>query len=647
MTRRFSSFGTQDLENRARSAPHDIPDIIDELGHRGSRQAQQLLSKLLALNGAPLPASPEQPEMFSDAPPTKRKRKRPNDWKTRFKFPPTPEQEAAVDLFLTGESMKISAFAGAGKTSTLKLLSATAPDERGLYLAFNKSIATEARSTFASRTDCRTTHSAALQDLRSKYAFTKDKWFNSLNARQLTAAWKIERYKAGPTALEPDMIAFLVLSTVRKFCQSSDDTLLPEHVQLVGRALGLPPTAKSALVEHIWSLSMRLWAEMISEKSDIPLGHDGYLKLWSLSKPVLAYDFILLDEAQDTNPAVLSVMRLQKCQTIYVGDKHQQIYEWRGAENAMETIATSHEAHLTMSFRFGPQLAKEAGRILTALGETHKLQGNPRIRTAVESVGQTKAVLTRTNAMLFREVIAALVENQKPHIVGGTKEMKSLLEDVDKLQAGHPGSHPDFFGFYNWREVEEFAQGPEGEHLLAFVNLVNQIGRSALWRAVLSAVDDEADADVIISTAHKAKGREWDSVRIADDFAFAQSETGRIPYSEARLFYVAITRAQKKLVVDPVLVSAFSSNLSPDNEIKSRPRSRAPRTVDTLQPAADQKMRANSTAVPTTTKAQRTAEISRPQQPRLKVVSSKPADPINDIAKPAQKTRRKRFLGIF
>ncbi len=647
MTRRFSSFGTQDLENRARNEPHDIPDIIEELGHRGSRQAQALLSKLLAANGSLLPPPPEQPELFVNSPPSKKKRKRPADWKTRFKFPPTPEQEVAVDLFLTGESMKISAFAGAGKTSTLKLLAATAPDERGLYLAFNKSIATEASATFNSRTDCRTTHSAALQDLRSRYAFTKDKWFNSLNARQLTSAWKIERYRAGSTALEPDMIAFLVLSTVRKFCQSGDETLVADHVQLVGRALGLSPAAKSALVEHVWSLSTRLWTEMISEKSDIPLGHDGYLKLWSLSKPILAYDFVLLDEAQDTNPAVLSVMRLQKCQTIYVGDKHQQIYEWRGAENAMETIATSHEAHLTMSFRFGPQLAKEAGRILTALGETHQLQGNPRIKTTVESAGRTQTVLTRTNAMLFREVIAALADNLKPHVVGGTKEMKALLEDVDKLQAGKPGSHPDFFGFYNWREVEEFVQGPEGEHLLAFVNLVNQIGRGALWRAVLSAVEDEADADLIISTAHKAKGREWDSVRIADDFAFSQSETGRIPYSEARLFYVAITRAQKKLVVDPVLVSAFSSNLSPDQELKLRTRTRTPSAAETPRLAAEKKAPPHLTAVPPTSKAKRAPAVSKPVQPKLKVVSPAPAVPTKDKAKPAPEKRRKRFLGIF
>jgi superfamily I DNA/RNA helicase len=45
----------------------------------------------------------------------------------------------------------------------------------------------------------------------------------------------------------------------------------------------------------------------------------------ALSNPVIAADFILLDEAQDTNPVVLEVLRKQSAQMIYVGDKYQRI----------------------------------------------------------------------------------------------------------------------------------------------------------------------------------------------------------------------------------------------------------------------------------------------------------------------------------
>ena len=46
-------------------------------------------------------------------------------------------------------------------------------------------------------------------------------------------------------------------------------------------------------------------------------GHDGYLKLWALSEPRIAADFILLDEAQDANRVMLDVLRKQPAQMVY------------------------------------------------------------------------------------------------------------------------------------------------------------------------------------------------------------------------------------------------------------------------------------------------------------------------------------------
>lgn len=270
--------------------------------------------------------------------------------------------------------MKVSAFAGTGKTSTLRFLSATANKERGLYLAFNRAISKEAKSVFNPKTDCRTTHSAALQQIRGQYAFSNKKLYADIGPKQLASVFELELYDAGVMSLEPDMMAHLILSTVRRFCQSGDDRISAKHAHLAGRALGLSDESKADLQELILHYAEQLWDEKSSEKSEMPLGHDGYLKLWSLSKPKLAYSFILLDEAQDTNPAVLSVLKAQSTQVIYVGDKHQQIYEWRGAENAMETIDAAEDAFLTTSFRFGPPLAAVATKILHALGETKRLE---------------------------------------------------------------------------------------------------------------------------------------------------------------------------------------------------------------------------------------------------------------------------------
>lgn len=53
----------------------------------------------------------------------------------------------------------------------------------------------------------------------------------------------------------------------------------------------------------------------------------------------------------------------------------------------------------------------------------------------------------------------------------------------------------------------------------------------------------EKEADLIISTIHKAKGREWDNVVIEDDFNLSEKTKDE----EWNLLYVAVTRAQKTL----------------------------------------------------------------------------------------------------
>lgn len=60
--------------------------------------------------------------------------------------------------------------------------------------------------------------------------------------------------------------------------------------------------------------------------------------------------------------------------------------------------------------------------------------------------------------------------------------------------------------------------------------------------------DNERSASITISTAHKAKGREWDTVRLYGDFPHVDNMSDE----ELRLVYVAVTRARKHLDDDTV-----------------------------------------------------------------------------------------------
>jgi hypothetical protein len=474
---------------------------------------------------------------------------------------PTEEQQVALSKFHSGRDLKVSAFAGTGKTTTLSLL-AKSRRAKGAYLAFNRSIADESRDKFPREVDCRTTHSVAWRAISSARRFSSGKMNDSLYPKQLSEELHLaDRIFGGMMRLDGTQQASLVLRTIRCFCETADDVVGKHHIPRMGRLLGTADADRGELDDWVLQTAKSVWARKTSEHDDMPLGHDGYLKLWAIGHPRLSYEFIMLDEAQDTNAVVLGVLAEQEAQIVYVGDKHQQIYEWRGAVNAMDKLTDCDESFLTQSFRFGPEIASAATNVLRTLGEQRNLRGNPGRQSEVLFGGTARTILARTNATVISEVLGSLNANETPCVIGGTAELEQLVKDVFGLKEGKPGKRPELFGFRDWSEVIAFSQTEEGAELRMFVQLVLQHGEKALYKAVKSAVEDESQADIVISTTHKAKGREWESVRIATDFASsAKQDSQPVPEEEVRLFYVAMTRAKNRLVVDRETLTFFQSN---------------------------------------------------------------------------------------
>lgn len=80
---------------------------------------------------------------------------------------PTDEQIKAVEMAKTGKSFKMIAFAGAGKTSTLILVAEALEQmgKKGLYLAFNRSIADEAGQKMPKNVTAKTFHALAYKNI--------------------------------------------------------------------------------------------------------------------------------------------------------------------------------------------------------------------------------------------------------------------------------------------------------------------------------------------------------------------------------------------------------------------------------------------------------------------------------------------------
>lgn len=477
-------------------------------------------------------------------------------------FSPTSEQQQALASAQTNASFKILAYAGAGKTATLKMISeAKGKQSRGMYLAFNKAIATEAKEKFPFSVDCRTFHSLAFRHV----------------PRNITAKISLPRYSPSALAsifglenitlrkkqdgryeyvlITPAQQASMVNDAVSRFCTTHAQYPATRHI--------LPPEwlhedDADSLREHLYPFVEKRWQQACDPNHEAGIGHEIYLKLWALSSPRIPADYILFDEAQDADPLMLGILLAQTDkQVIYVGDAHQQIYEWRGATNAMKRLPLP-ETRLTKSFRFGERIADVANVFLRELGETVPLLGNDALNSSVlvnPNFPQKNAILCRTNAQAMKQLIAGLQQNHKIALQADTQRLVRFADASEQLKAGKRVNHvPELAYFKDWSEVLSFTEMAEGSDLKSLVRMIDDYGSTALKSAIKKLYRVE-QADYVISTAHKAKGLEWFNVQIDDDYNYSlesnknQEDGVDISNEELRLLYVACTRAKIDLNV--------------------------------------------------------------------------------------------------
>lgn len=468
---------------------------------------------------------------------------------------PTPEQILCVDAFNAElPKLKIRACAGSGKTSTLELM-ARSTSRSGLYICFNKSIAEASSKRFPENVACRTAHSLAYRSMIRTYKGSKDKMGNSVRARDTQALLKIKDFPVlnGTHRLDDLTVAYAVNQTVKRFQQSAAQTVANEHFAVIPKFKTLESEDFYALRTHVIDLANQLWSHMHDPDSKVPLGHDGYLKAWHLTEPMIEAEFILADEWQDTNPVLLDILSNQPgTQLVGVGDPFQQIYEWRGAINAMDIMQADKECILSKSFRFGPVVASVATNILRALGDPITIHGHEPIPSELTAETQ-KIIICRTNAEIFDRLVDALEkkQGQSLYVNGGVTDLMNIIEGVERLEKNFTSTHPMFLGFENWRSFEQYAEKSGDAEAEKIVKMIDKYGTSQLKSALWSVRQREEEAEIVLTTAHKSKGREWPGVTLANDFRAQPEEDEDDNFvhspSETRLFYVAATRAINKL----------------------------------------------------------------------------------------------------
>lgn len=480
---------------------------------------------------------------------------------------PSPEQERILNLpYQAGSITVIKAFAGTGKTATLRMIAESRPHQKILYVVYNKTMADEAKKVFPSNVQVRTSHSIAFEICGSRYAGH----LGALRSRDISAALGL-----------PPVIAIEVVDTLNHWFHSISPEIKDEH---------LP-----ANCEHhakVIDASRKTWSSILEKTSPLPMPHDGYQKLWSLLSPSAGqFDLVFADEAHDLNPLVLDfVFRCaskDKAAVVFVGDPHQSIYSWRGAVDAISLIEerAARVERLTWSFRFGPSIARDASTILTRLkNENVNVVGAGGKNVETDNF----CVIARTNFSLIEHALDEL--SAEPEITlhfSGTKLTEKWspripyrfdeLLDVLSLYTGELGAVRTayFKRFLSWQELIDFVNAGDQE-LAWLVRIVSRYESSlpASLKLIEQNVVTQKKADVTYSTVHRSKGLEWDYVKALSDFISpaeivtrlvdpkTTTDQRRSLIEEANLHYVSFTRAKRRLTLDMPLRKWLDENQS-------------------------------------------------------------------------------------
>ncbi|GFT31484.1 f-box DNA helicase 1 [Nephila pilipes] len=474
--------------------------------------------------------------------------------------------------FQPDQIIKIIALAGTGKTTTLIHLALLYPQVKFLNVVFNKAACEEAKRRFPPNVTCKTAHSLAYAVFGFKLRY---KLINKIRPLDLVPFLK---HNAGTKMLTLSY-AKHVLQTIETFACTSDEELSLWHLRSIEQEFMGRYTAEDK--QKVLKDATQIWKKMTDRNhKNLKVTHDMYLKLYQLSKPKLpGYQCIMVDEAQDCNPATLDIMMSQNCPVIFVGDPNQQIYGFRGARNALRKVNPTHTYYLTKSFRFGPQIAYAANCCLDVLmpGHNETLVGSNKPSCIDgKAVGKQYAIITRTNVQLFNEALRVCCLGRfKPNeptvvhgcFVGGLKSYGfDQMLDICNLAVG-PNQGPTsiidkFIGkFKTFEELNSYARQIEDNDLISKIELIHQYG--ILLPGFIRKIKEKCNTNIalanfVFSTAHKAKGLEFDTVCLTDDYPITPSidfqQRRVIDSEEANIMYVAMTRAKKSLVLSEKLL---------------------------------------------------------------------------------------------
>lgn len=489
-----------------------------------------------------------------------------------MKLKPTKEQKDILTAAKGERDIKIVAGAGAAKSTTLAMIAEESSEVNCLYLAYNRSMADEAKQKFPSNVECRSTHSLAYQytgrSIAHKLSRPDGAYVNVAGSpTEISYYYKVKPIQVDEeTYINSPFICSIAKDIVSKFENSDFKNInkkcIPTYVQEdIEKRYGeqfVDSVCKSAL-----TVANKLWKDRINPSSPVLATHDTYLKLFELSDVIInKFGMVFLDESQDANNCTISIIKTKfgNAKRVVVGDPFQQIYQFRGSVNALNKL-NGDKFTLSKSFRFGTNVGDLASKIL--LGKFN-LKGFSKVKTVIGKVDvigedEQRTEIFRKNSTLIERGID-LLEKKVPVLIDfDTKDFINKLLSVEALakEDMKKVKHVDILPFNTFQEL--LVEANDNFELKRFSDIVIQEDVDYYVSTLLS-YRKPSNYRVHLITAHRSKGLEWDNVMLGDDFPSIYDKEGKLVWLnelEENLLYVAATRCKKKLkynsTVDEIL----------------------------------------------------------------------------------------------
>lgn len=460
-------------------------------------------------------------------------------------------QQAVFENVATGTGHTVvKAVAGSGKTTTIvEALSHIPTGCRTLFVAFNKAIAEELKKRAPRGVEVSTLHSYGLKAITRSLGRLR---IDAHRVDDMCRAMHGDEHKTFD--LRRDLAKTVSLA---KGALAADEA----EIDAIIDAFGIESAKNGARVGFVQDvLKILLQCTEVSEDGRIDFDDMIWLPVvLSLKQP--QFDRVFVDETQDLNPAQIEMaMRAVKPggRICAVGDPRQAIYRFRGADSAaVDNVVNRLQATvlpLSVCYRCCKAVIQEAQEVVPEIESAPDAEeGVVRDATLGEMRIGAQAgefILSRTNAPLI-SLCLYFIKVGRPATIQGRDIGASLAAFVKKSAAR---SVPELCDYVEtWRDTEckrlaakrRDTQSVEdrAECILVISEGANTVA-DVINRIESLFADKDDSSRIVLSTTHKAKGMERDTVWVL------QSTYRRKPdVEEDNLYYVAVTRARKNLIL--------------------------------------------------------------------------------------------------